>query len=38
MQRMEERLSKLGIANFWQLQTVNGYWWKWQRSPSWREL
>lgn len=35
MRAMRERLSKSGIDSIWQLRTVNGYWWRWQRSPSW---
>jgi hypothetical protein len=38
MRSMHERLRKAGIDNIWQLQSVNGYWWKWQRIPSWREI
>ncbi len=37
LQIMRERLSESGIGSIWQLQSVNGYWWKWQRFPSWRK-
>ncbi len=36
MDRMHERLSKAGIQSIWHLRTVNRYWWKWQRIPSWQ--
>ncbi len=35
MLRMQERLSKSGVENIWQLQTVNARWWIWQKSPKW---
>jgi hypothetical protein len=37
MKGMQERLTQSGIQSIWQLQTVNGYWWKWQRTPAWHE-
>lgn len=37
MERMHERLSAAGVESIWQLQRVNGNWWKWQRSPTWIE-
>jgi hypothetical protein len=36
--RMDERFRKAGIDSLYQLQSVNGYWWKWQRTPSWSEI
>ncbi len=38
MRNMNERLRKAGIDSLYQLQSVNGYWWKWQPKPSWREI
>lgn len=35
MLKMKERLSKSGLDNIWQLQTVNAHWWTWQKSPKW---
>jgi len=35
---MDERLRKAGVDSLLQLQSVNGYWWKWQRTPSWGEI
>jgi hypothetical protein len=35
---MKRRLSAVGAENVWQLQTVNGHWWTWQKSPSWKNL
>jgi hypothetical protein len=35
MTSMKTRLSAVGADNVWQLQTVNGHWWKWQRTPPW---
>jgi hypothetical protein len=35
IERMNERLTRAGISSIWQLQSVNNYWWKWQRIPSW---
>jgi len=32
---MRERLFKSSIESIWQLHSVNGYRWKWQRLPSW---
>jgi hypothetical protein len=32
---MNERLRKADIDSLYQLQSVNGYWWKWQHAPSW---
>jgi hypothetical protein len=32
---MRERVSRAGLDSIWQLQSTNGYWWKWQQSPSW---
>jgi hypothetical protein len=34
---MNARLHKAGIGSLYQLQSVNGYWWRWQRTPSWDE-
>lgn len=38
MRSMNERLRKAGIDSLYQLQSVNGYWWKWQPNPSWAEI
>ena len=38
LQKMSERLTSAGINNMWQLQSVNGYWWRWQRAPLWKRL
>ena len=35
MVAMKNRLARSGVDSVWQLQRVNGYWWKWQPSPSW---
>jgi hypothetical protein len=35
IERMNERLSGADIENLWQLQSVNGHWWRWQRNPPW---
>jgi hypothetical protein len=32
---MNQRLLELGIGSIWQLQSTNGYWWKWQKNASW---
>jgi len=34
---MQKRLAAVGADSVWQLQTVNGHWWKWQQSPSWKK-
>ncbi len=34
--RMNERLASSGVDNIWQLQSVNGHWWRWQRTPTWK--
>jgi len=36
IERMNERFSNSGIESLWQLQRVNGRWWKWQRNPPWK--
>ena len=36
--RMVERFRKADVDSLLQLQSVNGYWWKWQRTPSWTEI
>jgi hypothetical protein len=38
MNGMNERFRKAGVDSQNQLQSVNGYWWKWQRRPSWGEI
>jgi len=35
MVNMHERVTKAGLDSIWQLQSTNGYWWKWQQMPSW---
>jgi hypothetical protein len=36
MGSMKERLSRARISSIWQLQSTNGYWWRWQQSPPWK--
>lgn len=38
MTRMRQRLTDSQVHSIWQLQSENGYWWKWQRTPSWRTI
>jgi hypothetical protein len=38
MRSMNERLRKAGIDSLYQLQSVNGYWWKWQPTPPWGKI
>ena len=38
MDSMKKRLAEAGVENVWQLQTVNGHWWKWQQSPPWGKI
>ena len=38
MVSMRRRLAAVGADNVWQLQTVNGHWWKWQQSPPWKKI
>jgi hypothetical protein len=35
MINMRKRLTRAGVESIWQLQTVNGHWWRWQRTPPW---
>jgi len=37
IEKMMQRLANSGVDSLWQLQSVNGYWWKWQRRPAWRK-
>jgi hypothetical protein len=37
LKKMNERLSNAGIESMWQLQSVNGHWWRWQHAPTWNE-
>jgi hypothetical protein len=37
LKKMNERLLNAGIESMWQLQSVNGRWWRWQHAPAWEQ-
>jgi hypothetical protein len=34
MKKLHEHLARSDVKSIWQLQSVNGRWWKWQKTPS----